>query len=155
MGEGRLRISLLDQLLDDDPATPQEALPSEQQAYRTVIEGLKRDLLELLNTRKRCRSTPDQWTEVRRSVFSYGIPDIAGAHLATAKDRDHFLSTLGPLIRRCDRRFKTIRITPTSNREASDRILRFRIEATVHVESGIEPIAFDFQLEPATRTFES
>lgn len=141
--------------MDDDPANQQEPSPSEEQAYRTVLDGLKRDLLELLNTRKRCRSWPSQLEELGRSVFAYGIPDIAGAHLATAKDRDRFLSTLGPLIRRCDQRFKSVRITPSSNRDANDRVLRFRIEATVRVESGTEPIAFDFKLEPATRTFES
>lgn len=141
--------------MDDDPASQQEPPPSEQQAYHTVLDGLKRDLLELLNTRKRCRSWPAQLDELERSVFAYGIPDIAGAHLATAKDRDRFLSTLGPLIRRFDQRFKSVRITPNSNRDANDRVLRFRIEATVRVESGTEPIAFEFKLEPATRTFES
>ena len=155
MGDGRLRTSLLDQLTDDDPSTRQEQAVSEQQTYSTVLDGLKRDLLELLNTRKRCRSWPSQLEELERSVLAYGIPDIAGAHLATAKDRDQFLSTLGPLIRRCDPRFLNVRITPTGAREASDRVLRFRIEATVRVESGTEPIAFDFKLEPATRTFES
>jgi len=155
VGDGRLRISLLDQLLDDDPANPQEAPPSEQQTYQMVLDGLKRDLLELLNTRKRCRSWSPQWEELGRSVLAYGIPDIAGAHLATSKDRDKFLNTLVPLIRRSDPRFKSIRITANNNRDSNDRVLRFRIEATVRVESGTEPISFDFKLEPATRTFES
>lgn len=154
MSEVQPRVSLLDQLQDDDPSTSVEAQPSDQQLYRIVIDGLKRDLLELLNTRRRCRSWAKQWSELDRSVLAYGIPDIAGAHLATARDRDAFLKTLGPLIRRCDQRFRAVRITADDSRDSSDRILRFRIEATVRIEGGTEAIAFDFKLEPTTRTFE-
>lgn len=154
MSDDLLRIPLLNQLIDDDPASSQEAPPSQQQIYRTVVNGLKRDLLELLNTRERCRSWPSQLGELGRSVFAYGVPDISGAHLATESDRDEFLRSLGPLIRRCDTRFKSVTIAPDENADGADRVLRFRIEAVVRVESGPESLAFDFKLEPVSRTFE-
>lgn len=155
MSEDRLRLSLLDQLIDDDPDSQQEAAPSDQQVYQAVIDGLKRDLLELLNTRERCLSWPPQLNELVRSVLAYGIPDVSGAHLAAASDRESFLASLGPVIRRCDSRFKSVNIVPGDRGEAGDRVLRFRIEAVVRVESGPESLAFDFKLEPVTRTFES
>lgn len=151
----RLRTSLIDQLIDDDPDTTVEAAPTAQQTFRTVIDGLKRDLLELLNTREHCLSWPTQLTALGRSVHAYGIPDISGAHLATSADRDAFLRTLGPVIRRCDPRFKSVNIVPDDRGESADRTLRFRIEAVVRVEGGQESVAFDFKLEPVSRTFES
>ncbi|MFT5732023.1 MAG: type VI secretion system protein ImpF [Planctomycetota bacterium] len=154
MSDDRLRVPLLSQLVDDDPASSQEAPPSHQQIYRTVVDGLKRDLLDLLNTRERCRSWPSQLSELRKSVFAYGIPDVSGAHLATESDRNAFLNSLGPLIRRCDERFKSVSIVANESADSADRVLRFRIEAVVRVETGAESLAFDFKLEPVTRTFE-
>jgi len=150
-----LRLPLLDQLIDDDPGTREEAPPTAGQTYRQVIDALKRDLLDLLNTRERCMSWPKNLKELDRSILSYGIPDITGANLAAVKDRDAFLQSLAPVIRRGDPRYQSVRIVPAERSESTDRILRFRIEAVVRVESGTESVAFDLKLEPVTRLFES
>ncbi len=154
-GEEALRLSLMDQLIDDAPESKVEAVPTANQVYQSVVDGLKRDLLELLNTRERCLSWPVQLTELEHSVLAYGIPDVTGAHLAAVSDRDKFLSSLGPIIRRCDPRFRTVKVVAGDMKESADRVLHFRIESVVQVEGGQEALAFDFKLEPTTRTFES
>lgn len=155
MSEEELRLPLLDQLLDDDPDSQEEPPPSSGQVYRSVVNALQRDLLELLNTRERCMSVPPGMKELSRSVFAYGVPDVTGANLASVGDRDAFLAGLVPVIKRCDPRFKTVKIIPSDKSESGERILRFRIEATVQVETSAETVAFDFKLEPVTRNFES
>lgn len=155
MATDELRLPLLDQLIDDDPGTSEEAPPTAGQTYRQVIDALKRDLLDLLNTRERCLSWPKSHKELDRSILSYGIPDITGANLAAVKDRDAFLQSLAPVIRRCDPRYQSVRIVPAERSDSTDRILRFRIEAAVKVESGTEAVAFDLRMEPITRLFAS
>lgn len=155
MATDELRLPLLDQLIDDDPGTREEAPPTAGQTYRQVIDALKRDLLDLLNTRERCLSWPKNLKELDRSILSYGIPDITGANLAAVKDRDAFLQSLAPVIRRGDPRYQAVRIIPADRSDSTDRILRFRIEAVVRVESGTESVAFDLKLEPITRLFAS
>lgn len=148
-----LRLPLLDLLRDEDPDAAEELQPTPNQLYRTVISALERDLVDILNTRERCESWPSTLKELGRSVLAYGLPDITGAHLASKADREAFLQSLAPLIRRTDTRFRSVRIVPADTRESGDRTLRFRIEATVRLGSGSEALAFDFKLEPVTRTF--
>ncbi|MEM9382112.1 MAG: type VI secretion system baseplate subunit TssE [Planctomycetota bacterium] len=152
---GDLRLPLLDQLLDDEPGVVDEPAPTAGQTHRRVVEAIERDLLDLLNTRERCLSWPKELEEVGRSVVAYGVPDITGANLSTIRDRDAFLQALAPIIRRSDRRFRSVRIVPDDRGDSTDRILRFRIEAVVRVDGGSESVAFDFKLEPVTRQFES
>ena len=65
------------------------------------------------------------------------------------------MQSLAPVIRRCDSRYESVRIVTAERSDATDRILRFRIEAVVTVENGTEAVAFDLKLEPVTRQFES
>ncbi|MEM1450558.1 MAG: type VI secretion system baseplate subunit TssE [Planctomycetota bacterium] len=152
---GDLRLPLLDQLLDEEPGVLDEPAPTAGQTHRQVVASIERDLLDLLNTRERCLSWPKELDELSRSTVSYGVPDITGANLSTVRDRDAFLQALAPIIRRCDRRFRSVRIVPDDRSDSTDRVLRFRIEAVVRVDSGSEDITFDFKLEPVTRQFES
>lgn len=153
--DDELRLPLLEQLLDEDPDSSVEAPLSSQAIYSRAIDSLKADLLDLLNTRERCRSWPKQLKELDHSVLSYGIQDVSGAHLASPSDRTKFLNQLGPVIRRCDPRFASVRIVPDTERDASDRTLHFKIEALVKLDGGAEEVSIPLKLEPVRRNFES
>ncbi len=153
--DDELRLPLLEQLLDEDPDSSVEAPLSSDATYTRAVESLKGDLLDLLNTRERCRSWPSELTELNNSILAYGISDVSGAHLASPSDRTKFLNALGPVIRRCDPRFASVRIVPDTERDASDRTLHFRIEAIVKFDGGEEEVAIPLKLEPVRRNFES
>ena len=40
--------------------------------------------------RVRCLNLPGQCKELKQSLVNYGIPDITGANLGTAQDREEF-----------------------------------------------------------------
>jgi len=151
--EALIRLPLLPALLDDEPDSAREARPSARAQARRFRESVRRDLQDLLNTRQRCLGWPKELTELDRSVLDYGVPDLTGANLSSPEKRNAFLAGLGDAIRRHDARFRTITVTSLDNSDPHDRTLRFRIEATLRVETGHETAVFDFQLEPVTRHF--
>ena len=150
-----IRLSLLDDLLDDEPESSRDPQRSEAMLTRQLRDSVRRDLQNLLNTRQRCLSWPRELSELNGSVINYGIPDITGANLAAKQAREDFLDSLSGLIRSNDPRFKSVKTIAIENSDPLDRTLRFRIEAILRVETGAETVTFDFELEPVRRNFES
>ena len=75
----RLQPSLLDRLLDDEPANTSEPRERRVLSLRTLREGVLRDLGWLLNTTN-LLSVIDAATlpHVASSVLNYGVPGLAG-----------------------------------------------------------------------------
>lgn len=151
--EQPLLPSVLDRLLDDDPAVSREAPRGRDQVLREMKESVRRDLENLLNTRRRLFAWPRELKELNRSVVGYGIPDITGGTLALEAGREEFCRLLQTLLRQYEPRFKTVEVRPLGNAEPLDRTLRFRIDALLRVEPAPEPVAFDSTLEPGRGGF--
>jgi len=149
-----IRPALLSSLLDDEPDSTSEPRLGFKAQARRHKESVRQDLQDLLNTRQRCLSIPKSFTHLARSVLDYGIPDVTGANLSTPDRRAAFLDELAKVIRQHDARFQSVKILSLDNTDPHDRTLRFRIEATLRVETGRETAVFDFQLEPVSRHFE-
>jgi type VI secretion system protein ImpF len=146
--------SVLDRLLDDDPAVRTEPPKSRSQVLRELKLSVRRDLENLLNTRRTCKSWPEHLTELERSLVNYGLPDITGLDLAAPRSRQDFQRLLESVIRRCEPRFKSVSVEMLENASALDRTLRFRIDALLYAEPAPEPVVFDTALEPATGAVE-
>ena len=149
-----LVISVLDRLVDLDPDTSVEAPRSRVQVLRELKQSVRRDLENLLNTRRRCVGWPPQMNELDLSLVNYGIPDFTGLHLGTSRLRDDFRRSIEEAIRRFEPRFKTVRVEFLTNAEPEDQTLRFRIDALLYADPAPEPVIFDSSLEPNTGTFE-
>jgi type VI secretion system protein ImpF len=157
--------SVLDRLIDHDPQTRQEAPRTRNQLLRDLKQAVRRDLENLLNTRVRCVPFPPGLSELKQSLVNYGIPDLTGASLGSAKDREEFRRTIEAVIRmyeprlrddprhKEDPRHKKLSVTILDH-EAIDRTIRFHIEATLLAEPAPEPVAFDSMLRLTTGTFE-
>jgi type VI secretion system protein ImpF len=146
--------SVLDRLIDDDPAATRDPPKSRGQALRELKQNLRRDLENLLNTRWRCQSWPENLDELELSLVNYGIPDITGANLGYAEQREKYRQTLERVIRHFEPRFKSLSVEMLDNSERLDRTMRFRIDALMHAEPAPEPVVFDSALQPATGSFE-
>lgn len=146
--------SVLDRLLDDDPATSRDPPQSASQVLRELKRSVRRDLENLLNTRRRCMSWPSHLTELERSLVNYGLPDIAGMDLAAVREREGLGRLIEAVIRRFEPRFKTVHVEMLENADPQDRVLRFRIDALLRAEPAPEPVVFDSALEPATGNVE-
>jgi type VI secretion system protein ImpF len=146
--------SVLDRLLDDAPDTTREAPASRHQVLREMKMAVRRDLQNLLNTRIRCLVVPAHCKELGQSLINYGIPDISGAELGTAQDREEFCKLLQIIIRQFEPRFQKVTVAPAPSGDPNDRTFRFRIDALLMAEPAPEPVVFDSELQPGTGDFE-
>jgi type VI secretion system protein ImpF len=149
-----LIASVLDRLLNDEPDVQREAPKSRNQVLRDLKQSVRRDLENLLNTRRRCVSWPENLTELERSLVSYGIPDVTGASLGSERSRVDFCRAIEGVIKAFEPRFKTVKVRPVQNADALDRTLRFRIDALLIADPAPEPVVFDSSLEPGTGNFD-
>jgi type VI secretion system protein ImpF len=74
--------------------------------------------------------------------------------LGAAANRADFAGVLEQILRDFEPRFKTVHVEMLENPDATQRVLRFRIEGLLHAEPAPEPITFDSALEPATGNVE-
>ena len=146
--------SVLDRLLDDEPGISREPARGREQVLRDLKEAVRRDLENLLNTRRRILARPSGLKELNCSLVNYGIPDFTGANLGAAAEREEFCRQVQSVIRQFEPRFKSVTVRPLTNAEPLDRTLRFRIDALLIADPAPEPIVFDSTLKPATGDFE-
>lgn len=146
--------SVLDRLIDEQPRATREPVKTRNQVLRELKQSLRRDLENLLNTRWRCTSWPENLDELELSLVNYGIPDITGADLGSARRRQDFRRIVERVIRHFEPRFKSVKVEMLDNAEPLDRTLRFRIDALLYAEPAPEPVMFDSALQPTTGNFE-
>ncbi len=146
-----LQPSFLDRLVRPDGAAGPRG---RGQVLRQLKECIRRDLEDLLNTRWRPTVWPPDLKELETSLVNYGIPDFTGANLGSITNQEDFCQILQRAIQRFEPRFKSVKVSLVKNRDAIDRVLRFRIDALLHAEPAPEPVVFDSSLEPISSTFE-
>jgi type VI secretion system protein ImpF len=115
---------------------------------------VRRDLENLLNTRRRATSWPDSYDELHQSLYSYGIPDFTSTNASSSADVQQFLREIEDVIRQFEPRFKSVRVSLPQSVESEDRVLRFRVDGMLHAEPAPEPAAFNTEIEPGSGVFE-
>jgi type VI secretion system protein ImpF len=142
--------SVLDRLLDDNPGVSRDVDRSRHQVLTELKQAVRRDLENLLNTRRRCLAPPPHLKELEQSLVAYGIPDFTGANMGAAETREQFRRMLETVIRTYEPRFKTVKVFLLDNVEPLDRTLRFRIDGLLYAEPAPEAVVFGTSLEPVT-----
>jgi type VI secretion system protein ImpF len=141
---------VLDRLLDDDPTASRETPKTRTQVLRELKQSVRRDLENLLNTRRRAVAWPEEFEELRQSLLGYGLPDITGSDLGSVPSREQFRRVMEQVIRQFEPRLKHVSVEMLENLEPIDRTLRFRIDALLHVEPAPEPVVFDSAMQQVT-----
>jgi type VI secretion system protein ImpF len=148
----KLRPSIVDRLLDDDPHNQAEADPGQHQLLKQLRDSVRRDLESLLNTRYHILQPPEELHEVEKSIMNYGLPDLATINIVDTKKRNEFAERLQRTLVEFEPRFKTVKVTYLDNKDTTDRTLRFRIDAVMYADPLPQVIVFDSILESVTRT---
>src|SRR5919112_919531 len=92
--ERPVRPSVLDRLIDDDPRSNVEPALTRSQSVRQFKTALRRDLEWLPNARRVITPVPDECEQLKRSVFTFGLPDIT----SMSKDSRESFERLARLI---------------------------------------------------------
>ncbi len=145
----RLRYSLLDRLIGDQ-TTDSLATPTPT-AVRQVVQWVRRDLQNLLNTRLHSFVWPEEYTQLDSSIVNYGLPSFS--RVENARDYDAVAELIRVTIERFEPRLQAARVEPLGEEDANSRVLRFRIKAQLVVEPLDDSIAFTSTLDPVSGNF--
>jgi len=151
--EPNLLPSVLDRLLDDRPDVAAEPVASRAQNLRALKKSVARDLEALLNTRQEAlEPLPEEFTELGRSILTYGLPDFTSFNLAATDDRMRVRRCLEDAITNFEPRLRRVRVSIEPPRE-HDRALRFRVDALLRTDPSPEPVMFDMVLQLNTQEY--
>jgi type VI secretion system protein ImpF len=146
--------SMLDRLLDDEPQKKAEAPRTNAQALREIKAAVRRDLENLLNTRARCLSWPPSLEELPASLVNYGLPDFTNTYARAIEDPDMFIKVVKFAIEQFEPRLRDVRVELVQSNVATDRALKFKIDATLYVEPVEDKVFYSSSLEPVSGNFE-
>jgi type VI secretion system protein ImpF len=149
--ERNLRESILDRLFDEEPEAAVDSEKTRQRKLKDLRNSVRRDLENLLNSRYRIVSPPEELKEVETSLLNYGLPDLATVNMLDVAKRREFTRQIENIIRTFEPRFKSVAVRYLENGEKTDRTLRFRIDAVMYADPAPEIVVFDSVLEPVLR----
>lgn len=149
--EQTIRLSVLDRLLDDNSGDAGSS------TWLGSVEALKaslvRDLEWLLNSRRIVEPAPAEYTEVRNSVYHYGIPDISSRSADSLGEQQSLSRDIEECVRIFEPRLTDVRVVVRPSTEKGARLARFVIEAMLRMEPNPERVVFDTVLETPTGKF--
>ncbi len=137
--------SLKDRLFD-----PESIGTKGQPGYslRQIIDSVREDLEDLLNTRRSFDLLVSQYTELIRSVATYGMPDLASMGGSTNAKQHEIGNIIEKIITLHEPRLSNVRVQLVKSRALDLRVL-FNIDAELRVDSA-PPVTFDTVVELTT-----
>lgn len=115
-------------------------------------ENFLRDLEALLNTRSDGETDPsEEFQELKRSLYTYGLPDLTTFDPDRVADRRRMQHILAQTIAAFEPSLQHVHVhEPTVE---PNRTLRFSVEAVLRTECQPEPVHFDTVLRLDTNTY--
>ncbi len=152
-GDLRVRMPLLDRLLDDRPAERADPPLSPTEAHRDLLAAVRRDLEALLNARRPWRSLPDGYQSLRRSPLGYGLSDFSAGAFNQVERRERLRAEVQEALSLFERRLSDVRVelAPVT---LTDPTLRMHIRAQLNADPAPAPVGFDMIADPRTAEFE-
>lgn len=139
-----VRQSLLDRLVQNDAPEPR----TWEESVELLKVNLLRDLEKLLNTRESGDPAGPPHEELERSVYNYGLPDLASLSAESAKTPQRLVRSIEREIELYEPRLTNVRISlKKPDKKSSKRHMQFMIEATLRLEPDPERVEFDTVLE--------
>ena len=147
----RIRLPLLDRLLDADPDSPRDPPLSQSLAVDLLRTAVRRDLEALLNARRRRLPPPQGFTELPMSPIGYGVPDPTAGSFTEEERRAALSREIQATITRFEPRLTGVKVQlHKSEGESIDRVLRLRIEAVLRTDPVPDHISFETLVRPTT-----
>lgn len=145
--------SLIDRLIDREPANRAETQDMRSQSLKEVKDSVRRDLEWLLNSRRSPIEPAPSAKQLWRSVYCYGLPDITGVALATGEDRARLAHTVEAAIAAFEPRLSNV-IVSMKPSATDSHVLRFQIEGMLRIDPAPARIFFDTTLELSKGEYE-
>ena len=138
-----LQPSILDRLIDPESAGTSILIGYDE---RKMLNAVRRDLEELLNTRQTHVGLPEAYAQIHRSIVAYGLPDLLTMEAITSKHRETIADRIRKIIEQFEPRLKDVRVSYVPGENKTERSIRFKVDARLCVDPSPD-VAFDTVLE--------
>ena len=146
--ERTVQPSLIDRLTDEDPRTSLDSRTTYAESLRRFKAAMQRDLEWLLNTRRIAETPPEEFEEVHKSVYMFGVPDITSMSRDSLPARRRLLHYVEEALVQFEPRLTHLRVSLVEmDAEEKRRELRFVVEATLRLDPTPEQVMFDTVLQ--------
>ena len=139
--------SVLDRLIDRDPANSSEAAPTRAQSVRQLKVSLRRDLEWLLNSRRTPEAVNSEFQELEQSLYNFGLPDVTSLSWDSARDRGRLARMIEQALHTFEPRLSGIRVVAVEATAGAQHVVRFQIEGMLDMDPSPEHISFDTLLQ--------
>jgi len=146
LGETTITISALDRLIDLEPDNRLENPLSRSQSVRLLKNAVRRDLENLLNTRRTPDYIPEGSVEILRSVYYYGLPDITSMPANFLYEQTKLLQAIETAVKTFEPRLDGVRVAlvPVAGQS---KVLRFVIDGMLRIDPLPEHVVYDASIE--------
>ncbi len=134
-----LKPSIIDRLID-----PESEGTSWRRGYsiEQVIDSVRKDLEDLLNSHQSDQGIPEELVEVRKSIIAYGLPDLVAFQSAGSEEGARRIAeAIEAAISLSEPRLSDVRARLIDPKGAKSLKLDFEIQATLRVDPSPE-VAF-------------
>jgi len=146
-----LTPSILDRLIDYEPDRSHDDASNQGQVLRELKEAIRRDLQDLLNSKRQFLTWPADYDELDYSLVNYGIADFTGVTFTGSDEQANLARSLERTILQFEPRLKSVRVQIHAV-DRYNRQLRFQVNAMMQVYPSPEPVMFDSVMEPQSRS---
>jgi len=150
----RVKLSILDRLLDDAPEMERDRPLSATEALTVLRRAVRRDLEALLNARRRLFTIPRTYPELLASSFAFGLPDYTAGAMNELAAREVLRREIERCIKLFEPRLVNVAVSLVPRKDELDTTLQLRIEALLQADPAPEPISFDTIVNAATAEIE-
>ena len=140
-------MSVLDRLIDEEPKSSVEAPPTRAESLRRLKAAVRRDLEWLLNSHVPVQLPPEGATELVKSVYNYGLPDICSLNLSTNRNRTELARAMETMIGFFEPRVLGVKVSMVPAAKGPLPSLRFVIEGLLAIDPMPEHVSFDTELD--------
>ncbi len=126
--------SLLDRLL---PASGEGEGGRFRYTAAQMIDSVRRDLEDLLNTRRTVKDWPSDFVEISNSVLAYGLPDLSAFNAGAPREGEELARLIADAITRFEPRLRDVRVVLRESGGAKALKVHFHIEARLRMEPAL------------------
>lgn len=139
--------SVLERLIDREPANSGEPAPTRAQSVRTLKASLRRDLEWLLNTRRTPEAVGIEFEQLEHSLYNFGLPDITSLSWDSSRDRARLARIIEQTLDVFEPRLKGVKVAILEASPGAQHVMRFQIEGLLDMDPAPELISFDTILQ--------
>ena len=101
---------------------------------RLLQASVRRDLEWLLNTRRTPEAADEEYPEVAKSVYNYGLPDLNALNWESSRDRTRLARAVQEALDIFEPRLRGIQVVPLEPVAGAPHVMRFQIEGLLEMD---------------------